>query len=113
MLINLDEIVEVTKYSSRSKMGPTFVKREISINPDHIVCLKEDEVIRTKIDGPNRPDFLSGGEKQRVALARAIVNEPKLLLLDEASSALDEFAQEEFINRCKQVSLAREGSLQI
>ncbi len=63
MLINLDEIVEVTKYSSRSMMGPTFVKREISINPDHIVCLKEDEVIRTKINGPNRPDFLSGEEK--------------------------------------------------
>jgi ATP-binding cassette subfamily B protein len=50
---------------------------------------------------------LSGGQKQRTALARAIATDPRILVLDDALSAVDTYTEEEILTRLKGVMRQR------
>ena len=50
---------------------------------------------------------LSGGQKQRTAIARAVVTNPRILILDDALSAVDTYTEEEILSRLRGVMKER------
>lgn len=54
----------------------------------------------------HRPDELSGGQRQRVAIARAIVHEPRLIIADEPTAALDRTTAREILEILKNIRQA-------
>ena len=103
----------------RSKLGFVMQKSELfsATIKENIVFSKEnasdeeiaqaakaaqaDEFISAKEDGYNtfiaeRGNSLSGGQKQRLSIARALVRRPEILILDDATSALDLATEEKF-----------------
>lgn len=74
-------VVENAEYGLEIQKADKNKRREAAIQALELVGLKGWE--------NKMPDQLSGGMQQRVGLARALANDPEILLMDEAFSALD------------------------
>jgi ATP-binding cassette, subfamily B, bacterial len=69
-----------------------------------------DEFIMSLADGYDshlgeRGTTLSGGQRQRIALARALIRKPRLLILDDATSAVDPSVEAEILRNLKSADL--------
>ena len=116
---SLDDLDPVTFYQSVSyitqnpffidgtlKQNIAFTMDEKKIDTERVKeCFRLVDLgnfIKTLPDGLNthigeRGSKLSGGQKQRLALARALYKKPSLLILDEATNALDSVVEEKII----------------
>lgn len=79
-------------------MTPLYFGSSLKLGQHRKAAIKAIEMVGISEFAKKKVSCLSGGQKQRTAIARAIVSEPKLILADEPTGALDSETAESILN---------------
>ena len=84
-----------------SSVGEDRIEQAAKDADVHSNIMEFPEGFKTRVG--ERGITLSGGQKQRVSIARAVVREPKILMLDDALSAVDTKTENNILNSLKRI----------
>ncbi len=94
----------ITSQNVLSNVETALLLNGVSAKERKERALKALEVVGLQGSEKKRPNQLSGGQMQRVAIARAIINNPKIILADEPTGALDSNTSVQIMEILKKMS---------
>ena len=112
-IFNIRQSAGMVFQNPDNQMVAALVEDEVAFAPENLGV--EPKEIRRRVDecleivnmtkyAQSSPSKLSGGQKQRCACARAIINNPKLLLADEPTGALDSHSSQMLLSTIQSIN---------
>jgi zinc transport system ATP-binding protein len=99
---NIEEIISFGLLGSIEKYSRSYAKDQV---------LKAIQIVGLTDKKNKRFNELSGGQQQRVLIAKAMVHNPKLLILDEPTSGIDQETQERFYELIRKLNAEEKISI--